>query len=66
MANPTMPAATGEAEQIVEIGAHENAVDSGSGPAAEQYDAAQVHHGDAFVDSDKEGRLSEDEGDGKV
>jgi hypothetical protein len=65
MANATMPAATAEAEQIAEIGAHENVVAAGNGPAAQQYNATQVHHGDAFVDSDNEGNSSENEGDGK-
>jgi hypothetical protein len=65
MANATMPAASGETEQIAEICAHENLVASGSGPAAEQYNATQVHHGDVFEESGNEKNSSEEAGDGR-
>jgi hypothetical protein len=42
MANPTMPAATGEAAQIAEIGTHETVVASGTAPAAIQYTETQA------------------------
>jgi hypothetical protein len=45
MANPSLPAATGEAQQIAEIAEQESVIAASGGDAAEQYNASQVHRG---------------------
>ncbi|KAF1837371.1 hypothetical protein BDW02DRAFT_164779, partial [Decorospora gaudefroyi] len=43
LSNPSMPAASGVANQMVEVAAHEHAVATGGGPVAQEYAALQVH-----------------------
>jgi hypothetical protein len=43
MINQAMPAATGTAQQVTEIEDQETAISTGTGPAADQYNASQAY-----------------------
>ncbi|KAH3946286.1 hypothetical protein HBH98_056900 [Parastagonospora nodorum] len=55
MINPKMPAATSTTQQVTEIEDQETAISTGTGPAADQYNASQAYHGDALASTDSNG-----------
>ncbi|KAK1911505.1 hypothetical protein P3342_012806 [Pyrenophora teres f. teres] len=53
LSNPSMPAVAAAIEaQMADVITQEGIIATGSGAATDAYNAAQLHHGDAFADSD--------------